>query len=207
MGARDDLLAIPDEVLRSGQIAQAVLVHMDFQGAPKRWWSGFGDLVTVDDDGQKTWQGLGDLISISPISSTYQVSAEQVTFDLAATPEMLGLALAAKSRVRERAVTIYLQLFANARMAAFTAGGGELLTGDPIGSPMALYSGLMMRMPWSASGSSERRIRLECEGLFFRRNAPPRGRWTDSDQKARYIGDRGFERLPIYVNYETGWRS
>ena len=203
MGARDDLLAIPDEVLRSGQIAQAVLVHMDFQGAPKRWWSGFGDLEVAG----QTWQGLGDLISISPISSTYQVSAEQVTFELAATPEMLGLALAAKSRVRERAVTIYLQLFANARMAAFTSGGGELMTGDPIGSPMALYSGLMMRMPWSASGSTERRIRLECEGLFFRRNAPPRGRWTDSDQKARYPGDRGFERLPLYVQYETGWRS
>lgn len=203
MGAREDLLAIPDEVLRSGQIAQAVLVHMDFQGAPKRWWTGFGDLEVAG----QTWQGLGDLISISPISSTYQVSAEQVTFELAATPEMLGLALAAKSRVRERAVTIYLQLFANARMAAFTAGGGELMTGDPIGSPMALYSGLMMRMPWSASGSTERRIRLECEGLFFRRNAPPRGRWTDSDQKARYVGDRGFERLPLYQNYETKWRS
>lgn len=203
MGAREDLLAIPDEVLRSGQIAQAVLVHMDFQGAPKRWWTGFGDLEVAG----QTWQGLGDLISISSISSTYQVSAEQVTFDIAATPEMLGLALAAKSRVRERAVTIYLQLFANARMAAFTPGGGEILTGDPIGSPMALYSGLMMRMPWSASGSTERRIRLECEGLFFRRNAPPRGRWTDSDQKARYPGDRGFERLPIYVNYETHWRS
>ena len=203
MAARDDLLAIPDEVLRSGQIAQAVLVHMDFQGTQKRWWTGFGDLEVAG----QTWQGLGDLISISPISSTYQVSAEQVTFELAATPEMLSLALAAKSRVRERAVTIYLQLFANARMAAFTAGGGELLTGDPIGSPMALYSGLMMRMPWSASGSAERRIRLECEGLFFRRNSPPRGRWTDSDQKARYPGDRGFERLPLYVNYETGWRS
>lgn len=203
MGAREDLLAIPDEVLRSGRIAQAVLVHMDFQGAPKRWWTGFGDLEVAG----QTWQGLGDLIGISPISSTYQVSAEQVTFELAATPEMLGLALAAKSRVRERAVTIYLQIFANARMASFTAGGGELMTGDPIGSPMALYSGLMMRMPWSASGSTERRIRLECEGLFFRRNAPPRGRWTDSDQKARYPGDRGFERLPIYVNYETGWRS
>lgn len=203
MGAREDLLAIPDEVLRSGQIAQAVLVHMDFQGAPKRWWTGFGDLEVAG----QTWQGLGDLISISPISSTYQVSAEQVTFELAATPEMLGLALAAKTRVRERAVTIYLQLFANARMAAFTAGGGELMTGNPIGSPMALYSGLMMRMPWSARGSTERRIRLECEGLFFRRNAPPRGRWTDSDQKARYPGDRGLERLPLYVNYETGWRS
>ena len=122
MGAREDLLAIPDEVLRSGQIAQAVLVHMDFQGAPKRWWTGFGDLEVAG----QTWQGLGDLISISSISSTYQVSAEQVTFELAATPEMLGLALAAKARVRERAVTIYLQLFANARMTRRSSSGRRM---------------------------------------------------------------------------------
>ena len=48
---------------------------------------------------------------------------------------------------------------------------------------------------------------IEAEGLFFRRNSPPRGRWTDADQKARYPGDRGLERLPLYANgYETSWR-
>lgn len=204
MGAREDLLAIPDEVLRSGRIGQAVLVHMDFLDAPKRWWTGFGDLSV---NGQ-TWQGLGDLINVSPISSAYQVSAEQVTFEVAATPEMLGLALAAKSRVRDRPVTVYLQLFANVTMAAFTPGGGEIASGDPVGSPMALYSGTMQRMPWAASGPTQRTIRVECEGLFFRRNAAPRGRWTDSDQKARYPGDRGLERLPLYANgYETKWRG
>lgn len=196
MAARDDLLAIPDEVLRSGKIGQAVLVHMDFRNAPKRWWTGFGDL----DANGYTWQGLGDLISISPISSTYQVSAEQVTFEVAATPEMLGLALAAKSRVRDRAVTVYLQLFAMEDV-------GPTPHGQPIGAPMALYSGTMQRMPWEASGPTQRRISIECEGLFFRRNAAPRGRWTDSDQKARYPGDRGLERLPLYVNYETRWQT
>ncbi len=191
MGAREDLLAIPDEVLRSGKIGQAVLVHMDFKDSPKRWWTGFGDLEVNG----HVWQGLGDLITISPISSSYQVSAEQVTFEVAATPEMLALALAAKDRVRDRAVTIYLQLF-------------DLTNGEaPIGSPMALYSGLMMRMPWSASGPDQRTIRVESEGLFFRRNAAPRGRWTDADQKARHPGDKGFERLPLYVSYETRWRG
>lgn len=196
MGAREDLLAIPDDVLRSGRIAQAVLVHMDFRAAPKRWWTGFGDMQVAG----HTWQGLGDLIAISPISSSYQVSAEQVTFEVAATPEMLALALAAKDRVRDRAVTISLQLFVmeDAEGAA---------RGQPIGSPMALYSGTMQRMPWSASGPSQRMIRIECEGQFFRRNAAPRGRWTDADQKARYPGDKGLERLPLYVNYETRWRG
>ena len=204
MTARDDLLAIPDDLLRSGRIAQAVLVHMDFSDAPKRWWTGFGDFAVAG----HIWQGMGDLISISPISTTYQVSAEQVTFELAATPELLGLALAAKTKVRDRAVTIYLQLFAqdNLVIAGYTSGGGEIISGQPVGSPMALYTGLMQRMPWAADGPNKRTLRLECEGLFFRRNQPPRGRWTDADQKALYPGDRGFERMPLYAGgYESRW--
>lgn len=204
MPARDDLLAIPDEVLRDGSIAQAVLVHMDFQGAPKRWWTGFGDLVV----GGQSWQGFGDLIGVSQIESSYSVSARQVTFTVAATPEMLGLALAAKDRVQGRSVTVYLQLFANAQMAAFTAGGSELMTGDPIGSPMSLFTGTMEGMPYSGTGTTERRIAIEAWGIWMKRNAAPRGRWTHSDQQARYPGDRGFERLPLYANgYETEWRK
>lgn len=163
MGAREDLLAIPDEVLRNGHIGQAVLVHMDFLDAPKRWWTGFGDLEVNG----HVWQGIGDLITISPISSSYQVSAEQVTFEVAATPEMLALALAAKARVRDRSVTVFLQLF-----AMEDAEGVE--RGQPIGSPMALYSGTMTKMPWAASGPNQRTLRVEAEGMFFRRNAAPR---------------------------------
>lgn len=203
MGAREDLLAIPDDVLRSGAISQAVLVHMDFLDAPKRWWTGFGDL----DLAGFRWKGLGDLITVSEIETSYQVSAKQVTFGVAATQEMLTLALNARARVRDRGVTVFLQLFANIKMAAFTPTGGEILSGDPIGSPMALFSGTMQRMPWSASGPYNRQITVEAEGLFFRRNMPPRGRWTDPDQRARWPGDRGLERLPIYAGgYETGWR-
>lgn len=201
MTARDDLLAIPDDLLRSGRITQAVLVHMDFKDAPKRWWTGYGDL----DVAGHRWQGLGDLISISPTSTTYQVSAEQVTFEVAATPEMLALALAAKTGVRDRAVTIYLQLMA---MEDVVVDAEAIQHGQPVGVPMALYNGTMQKMPWDARGPNGRTIRVQCEGNFFRRNQPPRGRWTDPDQKARHPGDRGFERLPLYANgYETKWRG
>ena len=191
MGVREDLLAIPDEVLRSGQIGQAALVWMDFAGGAKRWWTGFGDL----DAGGHRWQGVGDLISISPISTAYDLSAEPMTFTLACTPELLALAINAKARVRDRPVTVSLQLF-------------DMGTKQVLGSPFVMFSGTMQRMPWKASGPTERTLTLEAEGLFFRRNAPPRGRWTDADQKARYPGDRGFERMPIYANgYEARWRS
>ena len=118
-----------------------------------------------------------------------------MTFTVAASPVMLELALAAKTRVRDRRVTVSLQLFADEQ---------------PIGSPMALYTGTMQRMPWSATGPTQRSITIEAEGLFFRQNSAPRGRWTDTDQRARFPAplDRGFERLPLYANgYDVKWRS
>lgn len=201
MTVRDDLIAIPDELLRSGRITQAVLVHMDFKDTPKRWWTGFGDLEVAG----HIWQGVGDLISISPISSAYQVTVEKVTFELAATPEMLALALDAKARVRDRSVTIYLQLMAT---DGVTVAGDDIVSGQPVGSPMALYSGTMQRMNWGAEGQAKRWIALECEGLFARRNQPPRGRWNEADQQARHSGDRGFERMPLYASgYDQKWRG
>lgn len=203
MGVREDLLAIPDDVLRTGRIAQAALVWMDFTGGAKRWWTGFGDL----DVAGHRWQGLGDLIGISPIETSYDLSAQPLTFSLACTPEMLAMAINAKQQVRDRTVMVYCQLFAVEAMAAFTSGGGEIQRGQPLGSPWVMFSGTMQRMPWRAT-ATERTLTLEAEGLFFRRNAPPRGRWTDADQKARWPGDRGLERLPIYTQgYETRWRG
>lgn len=195
MGARDDLLAIPDEVLRSGRIGQAALVHMDFLGSPQRWWTGFGDLTT----GGHTWKGLGDLISISEITTSYDLSARQVTFTLAATTEMVNVALAAKTMVRDRPVTVWMQLFAVEEESGVPRG-------QPLGSPFVMYSGIMTRMPWSATGPDQRTLQVEAEGIFFRRNAPPRGLWTDSDQKARHPGDKGLERLPLYsAGYAPRW--
>ena len=202
MGVRDDLLAIPDEVLRQGRIGQAALVWMDFAGGAKRWWTGFGTLETAG----HAWEGLGDLIGISPIDTSYDLSAQPLTFTLACTPEMLAKALNAKQQVRDRTVMVYSQLFAVEAMASFTPGGDEILRGQPIGSPFVMFSGTMQRMPWRAT-ANDRTLSLEAEGLFFRRNSPPRGRWTDADQKARWPGDRGLERLPIYIQYETGWTA
>lgn len=203
MGVREDLLAIPDEVLRSGRIGQAALVWMDFAGGAKRWWTGFGDL----DVAGHRWQGLGDLIGISSIETSYDLSAQPLTFTLACTPEMLAMAINAKARVRDRVVMVYHQLFAVEQMASFTPGSEEILRGQPLGSPFVLFSGTMQRMPYSMT-ATERTLRVEAEGLFFRRNAPPRGRWTDADQKARHPGDRGLERLPVYTNgYSPTWRE
>lgn len=200
MSARDDLLAIPDELLRKGRICQAALVHMDFLGGAKRWWTGYGALEA----GGFEWQGTGDIIGVSGVDTAFDLSAREVTFDLSATPEMTALALDAKDRVRDRPVTVFCQLFAHDDI---DLDGQEIIYGQPIGSPFSLFTGTMQRMPWSASGPSQRTIQLQCEGLFFRKNSPPRGRWTSPDQQARYPGDLGFERVTVYENgFKPRWR-
>lgn len=198
MSARDDLLAVPDEVLRSGKIAQALLVHMDFRDNPKRWWTGFGYLSALG----YSWQGVGDFVGIGEISSSYSLSAEQVVFTVAATPELLRLALTAKDTVRGRAVTVRI---AGIMQESVSVGGWSRAAGD-VAYAFSLFTGTMQRMPWGGEGSTTRQIQVECEGIWVKRNAPPRGRWTEADQQARYHGDKGFERLPLYRNYETGWR-
>lgn len=194
MGARDDLLAIPDELLRDGSIAEAVLVFMDFAVAPKRWWAGFGPLTHAGYD----WEGTGDVIAVSDLTTDYQMSAEPVTFSLAATAEMMANVRAARSRVTGRQVVVYSQLFATTQI-------GAVGPWQPLGQPMALFTGTMGPMTYEANAATGRQIALQCEGLWARRNAPPRGMLTDRDQQARHTGDKGLERVALYVNKETRW--
>ncbi|GLS87682.1 hypothetical protein GCM10010873_26560 [Cypionkella aquatica] len=194
MGARDDLLAIPDELLRNGDIAEAVLCWMDFTTGAKRWWAGFGDLQHAG----HLWQGTGDVIGISDLTSDYQMSADPVTFSMAATTEMIELLLNARAAVRGRQVIVYSQLF-----AVVPQDGGQ--PWQPLASPMALFTGTMGPMSFSAEGTKSSMVSLQCEGLWARRNAPPRGLWTDRDQQARHPGDKGYERVALYTNYETRW--
>jgi hypothetical protein len=195
MGAREDLLAIPDAVLRDGTIAEAVLCWMDFATGAKRWWAGFGDL----DHAGHIWQGTGDLISISDLTTDYQMSADPVTFSMAATADLVALVKTSKTAVRGRSVIVYAQLFMT---QAQDAAVGPW---QPLGAPMALFSGTMGPMTYAKEGPGNRQISLQCEGIWARRNAPPRGLLTDSDQQARHPGDEGLERVAMYTDYKPRW--
>lgn len=207
MGARDDLLAIPDALLRDGSIASAVLCQMDFGTGTKRWWAGFGDLQHVG----QTWLGTGDLIEIGDLTTDYVMSATPVSISMAATSEMIARVRDQRTNVRERRVVIYDQLFATSAPVVISDPGDPLVTlqtagpWQPLGSPLAVFTGTMGPLGYSADGPDNHRIKLDCEGLWVRRNAPPRGVLSDRDQKARHPGDKGLERLQIYTNYETRW--
>lgn len=186
MTVRDDIIAIPDDVLRAG-CSQVGLVFMDFRNAPRRWWTGWGNIEALG----QTWQGVGDLIQISGLTSSYQLTADPVTFTLSATQELVALTREGKANVRGREVTIWSYLLD--------------LQGQPIGAPWVAWTGEMGEPEFSISGNTDRLITLQCEGLFAQRNRPPHGLLTDLDQRARHPGDRGLERVALHKNHEVRW--
>lgn len=195
MSARDEILAIPDKLLRQGQIAQAVLVHMDFKDNPKRWWSGIGPLTHAGHN----WMGAGDIIKISDLEEQYSPVAQPLDFSLAATDEMVNATIDAEAQVLGRDVTVYGQLFAVSPDLGQQAW-------SPIGSPFAFFAGTMEKPSYNFQGLSKAGISLRCEGLFHRRSAPPYGLLTDADQKARHSGDKGCEYMAKYAaGYATRW--
>lgn len=195
---RDELLAIPNEKLRQGNISADYLVYMDFEGTPKNWWTGWGDLRAMGG----TWQGIGDLISVSGLPMSYKPSADTVNFKISsASKEMQLLAKQSASKVYGREVAVYMQFF-----EVFPDAGQPW---QPLGPAFSVYAGWMDQLSYKASrddkGILTRRLELSAEGVFVRRNAPANGRWTDADQKRRHPGDRGCERMAAYLNYAPTW--
>jgi len=188
MTARDDILAIPDELLRTGKIAEAGLVFMDFASGARRWWTGTGNLVTAG----HTWQGTGDVIEIGAVQAAYTPVAQPLTFQMAATAEMIDRVVNAEADVIGRKVTLFGHLFS---LQPFT----------PIGAPYAHFAGTMEKLRFRQRGVDQARIELTCEGWLYRRVAPPRGRLTYADQMARHPGDKGLEYIGKYEDYETRW--
>ncbi len=200
MAIRDDIIAVPDAKLRTGQIAADYLIFMDFVDAPRRVWTGWGNLETAG----HTWQGVGDLIGVSAIPASNSATAESVTLTLqGATSEMQELARASKTRVQDRTIIIYKQFF------DVTPDDAGVQPWSPLIPAFAEYTGKMDRMAYSAErdgdANYQRTIELTTYGLFTNRNAPANGRWTDADQQRRYPGDKGCERMSLYAGYSPVW--
>lgn len=200
MTTRDAILAMPDDKLRNGNISADYLVFMDFLGAPKRWWTGWGN---IEADGHE-WQGIGNMIGMSDIPAAYGPSADQITLTLSgATQEMMTITQEASDRAYGREITVYHQFF---------DVNPDDATAQPwtqLGPPFVLYAGRMDQMTFKATksndGDTKRTIELTAEGLFTNRNSPPNGRWSDVDQKRRYPGDSGCDRMHIYTSYSPVW--
>ncbi|HEV2557966.1 MAG TPA: hypothetical protein VGU45_05010 [Microvirga sp.] len=177
-------------------IGVSLLCFMDFREQPRRWWTGFGTLVT----GGHEWLGTGEVVSIDGLEQPIGTAAPKTTFTLSGVdPDLVRMARLASNRVKDRRVTVYLQFF---DVVPDDAG---VQPWTPLDEPYAVWAGIMDQLTYNADGPSSRSITLTAESLWVNRRRPPFGLYTDSDQKARFPGDRGLEQVAALVTKTIRW--
>lgn len=178
--------------LAGRKLDAALLVFMDILEAPKRWWTGFGNLDAMG----YRWQGTGALIGIDGLQTGSGTVAPQTTFTLSGVDsEIVSMAVQGSSRVKDRLVRVWLQYF--------DVSGASQVYGN-LGEPITIWTGRMDTLKLTASATS-RQVTLSAESLWANRNRPPYGYYSDRDQNARFPGDRGLEQVASLVRKSIKW--
>lgn len=169
-------------------VHMAWLAFFDFADYPTRLWPGFGNIVS----GGFTWKGYGDLVSIQDVQIPQGMVAAKTTFLLSGvSPDIIREARDAEKLVKGRRAILYRQHF------------NEDWT--PLDNPIPVNLMVMDQLTFAADGPEKRSITLSCETPFVTRKRPRYSYLTDTDQKARFPGDRGLEFVPELVSKSVIW--
>lgn len=156
-------------------------------GPPVRYWNGFRPLTTLDG---RRWTALKQLGDISGLDEVFDGEAQtlQVSISAAAMPSAIlrAAATANKETYMWKLLRIWLQFFDE--------------EWQPMDYPFAfragLITGLVIDREMKGGGAASRRVTVEAVNLFYGRSAAAHGYYTDSDQQARYPGDKGLQPIP-----------
>lgn len=142
-------------------------VDMNFDTAPLRFWTGYGDRTIFTN----TYTGTGNLLSISGLEEANDLSAKGVTLQLSGVPtEIVSLAL--QEPYQRRSCKIYF---------------GTTNTAVPI----EVFSGLMNTMVIQDGGDSSV-IELTVESKLLRLNKASNWRYTQENHQSRHSEEDTF---------------
>lgn len=174
---------VPSDLLTSlgqSEVHPFYAVDMDFDTAPLRFWTGYGDRTIFTN----TYTGTGNLLSISGLEEANDLSAKGVTLQLSGVPtEIVSLAL--QEPYQRRDCKIY---FGTTDTAA----------------PIEVFSGLMDKMTIEDSGDSSV-IQLTVESKLLRLNKASNWRYTQESHKSRHSGDTFFSYVTDLQNKDIIW--
>lgn len=181
------LPSVVREIAAGNRVAAAMLFEFEFQSGTQRYSDGKGRLQI---DGEE-WLGLGEMLSVSGLEQSVGMSAPQATFTLSGVDAfLLNVAANGSSEATGRPCCVYVQFLKP--------------DGTPLDNKIALWPGIMDTVALSA-GVGRQTISLTAETLFVDRVRAPWGLQTDTDQQARWPGDRGFEFTPSLIFKTVNW--
>lgn len=175
------------DLAAGGSVAVTRLFQFNFASGTKRFWDGIGPIDIAGNE----WEGAADVISVSGMSWAEGIAASQVTFTLSGTtPELIEAAINSGIEAKRRPCSVYIQ-FLSARYT-------------PLDSIIPVWAGRMDRPVFRGTVDSQQ-ISMQAESLFVERIRAPWGLLTDTDQQARYPGDRGLVFMPSLINKTEDW--
>lgn len=175
------------EIAAGNRVAAAMLFEFEFQSGTQRYTDRHHYLTVDGHD----WMGVGQLLSVSGLEQSVGMSAPQATFSLSGVdPFLVNVAANGSSEATGRPCCVYVQFLTE--------------QGEPLDQKVALWPGIMDTVSMSA-GVGRQTISLTAETLFVDRIRAPWGLQTDTDQQARWPGDRGFEFAPSLLFKTVSW--
>lgn len=153
-------------------------VELNFDSAPIRLWTGYGDKTI----GVDTYTGSGNLLTIDGIDEVNDLSARSVGLSLSGVPNSL-VSLALQEPYQRRSCKIYL-------------GSGD--------STIEIFSGLMNTMTIEDSGESSV-INLTVESKLIELERSSNWRYTSESHKQRNSGDEFFEYVSGLQDVSIVW--
>ena len=155
-------------------------VDLDFDSAPIRFWTGYGDRTILGN----SFIGTGNLLNISGLEEVSDLSAKGITLTLSGVPSSL-VSLALGEPYQRRKCTVY---FGTTDTAA----------------PVEAFSGLMNTMTIEDSGESST-ITLSVESKLIRLQKASNRRYTEENHTARHPGDTFFSYVTGLQNKDVLW--
>lgn len=155
-------------------------VEFNFDTAPLRFWTGYGDREIFFND----YTGAGQLLSISGLEEVSDLSARQVTVSLSGVPSEL-VSLALQEPYQRRECKIYFGV----------VGGTDVVE---------VFSGSINTMPIEDSGDTST-ISVTVDSKMVETEKARNLRYTSESQKSRYSGDTFFDWVNSIQDAEIVW--
>lgn len=195
-------------VLTAEAIQPFFAVRLFFDTQTLNFWTGLGELSV----GGVTYTGTGQLLQISQLQETAEISAKGATITLSGIPSNL-ISLALTEPYQGRVCEIYFGAIDANRVYLIDEDGNYILnedssridigTGDP-NDIVQVFSGYMDQMNID-EGAETSAIGLAIESKLIDLERPRVFRYTDANQKSRFVNDKGFEFVEDLQDRRFNW--
>jgi hypothetical protein len=155
-------------------------VELNFDTAPFRIWTGYGDKTLFTN----TYTGTGNLLSIGGLEEASDLSARSTTLTLSGVPQSL-VSIGLQEPYQNRSCKVYF-------------GTQDTAT------PIEVFSGIMNTMRFEDSGETSTII-LTVESKLVRLEKSSNWRYTEQSQKSRHPIDKFFDYVADLQDKELLW--